>query len=70
MTPREQAIVALEGGRPDGLVPHLELVFQLSEEIFDQKGLRGEDLEGLQGARRSDMLKRNAELSFSLTAFP
>ena len=62
MTPREQAITALEGRRPDGLVPHLELVFQLTEEIFGQKRLHSEDLAGVQGAKRTDMLKRNAEL--------
>ncbi|MGD8236957.1 MAG: uroporphyrinogen decarboxylase family protein [Armatimonadota bacterium] len=62
MTPRDTAITALQGGRPDGLVPHLELVFQLTEQVFGQKGLRGEDLKDLRGPRRTDALKRNAEL--------
>lgn len=62
MTPREKAIIALEGGRPDGLVPHLELVFQLTEEVFGQRGLRGEDIKGVRGPKRAEMLKRNAAL--------
>ena len=62
MTPRQKAITALEGGRPHGLVPHLELVFQLTEEVFGQKGLRREDIEDVRGPKRTEMLKRNAEL--------
>lgn len=61
MTPRQRAIEALELRRPDGLVPHLELEFQLSEEVFGKHALRGDDLKEVSGARRQDMLKRNAE---------
>jgi uroporphyrinogen decarboxylase len=61
MTPRERAIEALELRRPPGLVPHLELEFQLSQEVFGQPALRAEHLQGITGARRQDLLKRNAE---------
>ena len=61
MTPRERAVAALELRQPDGLVPHLELEFQLSEEVFGTHALRGDDLKEVTGARRQDMLKRNAE---------
>lgn len=33
-TPRENFITALEGGTPEGLVPHFELVFYLTMEAF------------------------------------
>jgi len=33
-TPRENFITALEGGTPEGLVPHFELVFFLTMEAF------------------------------------
>jgi len=61
MTPRERAIAALRREKPEGLVPHLELEFQLSEEIFGFPALRREHLDGVGGARRQDLLKRNAE---------
>ena len=62
MTPRERLIEALEGRKPDGIVPHLELEFQLCDDVFGQVALRAEHLEGVSGSRRKDMLKRNAEL--------
>ncbi len=62
MTPREQFFLALERKRPEGLVPHLELEFQLSEEMFGRPCLYARDLEGKTGAARSDLLKHNAEL--------
>ena len=40
MTPRQQAIAALNKQKPEGPVPHLELEFQLSEEIFGSRGAR------------------------------
>jgi len=63
MTPREAAIAALKGQRPDALVPHLELEFQLAEELWgpEKRSLRNEHLEGITGAARQDMLKRNAQ---------
>jgi len=61
MTPRERAIAALKRQPPQGKVPHLELEFQLSEEIFGFPALRHEHLEGVTGVRREDMLKRNVE---------
>ncbi len=61
MTPRQRAIEALELRRPQALVPHVELEFQLSEEMFGITALRREHLEGVTGAQRQDMLKRNAE---------
>ena len=61
MTPRERALAALQRRVPDGLVPHLELEFQLSEEVFGVHALRGEDLKAVTGAKRQDLLKRNAE---------
>ncbi|MGD9518489.1 MAG: uroporphyrinogen decarboxylase family protein [Armatimonadota bacterium] len=62
MTPREAAIIALRGGRPEGLVPHMELEFQLTEEYLGLTALRREHLEGVRGVQRQDRLKRNAEL--------
>jgi len=61
MTPRQRAIAALQRQRPEGLVPHLELEFQLSEEIFGLPALRSDHLKGVTGARRQDLLKRNAD---------
>jgi uroporphyrinogen decarboxylase len=61
MTPRQQAIAVLSRQRPKGLVPHLELEFQLSEELVGVPALRAEHLQGVTGPRREDMLKRNAE---------
>lgn len=64
MTPRESLLTALKGGRPQGLVPHCELEYQISEITpgIEQRALRGSDLEGVTGTRRQDLLKRNAEM--------
>jgi uroporphyrinogen decarboxylase len=62
LTPRESAITALRGRRPDGLVPHVELEFQLTAEYLGIEALRGDRLEGVTGAARQDLLKRNAEM--------
>ena len=34
MTPREKFLMALEGRCPPGRVPHFELVFYLTMEVF------------------------------------
>jgi len=62
MTPRESMIRALRREAPEGLVPHLELEYQLTAEEFGQQALSGHSLEGLTGAARDDALKSNAEL--------
>lgn len=62
MTPREALAAALSGGRPEGLVPHIELEFQLTEELVGVRALRREHLEGVSGTRRQEMLKRNAQM--------
>jgi uroporphyrinogen decarboxylase len=60
MTPRQRAIAALQKRKPRGLVPHLELEFQLSEQLLGFPALRAEHLKGVRGAKRQDLLKRNA----------
>lgn len=62
MTPREAMLAALRRERPDCLVPHLELEYQLTAEQFGQEALRGYHLEGLGRVARDDALKRNADL--------
>ncbi len=64
MTPRESLRVALQRGKPSGLPPHLELEYQLTEITpgIEQVALRTPMLEGVTGAARQDLLKRNAEM--------
>lgn len=64
MTPRESAIAALEMNPPRRLVPHMELEFQLCEDLFgsDAKALCREHVGDVTGTRRQDLLKRNAEM--------
>ena len=64
MTPRDAMIAALRGERPDALVPHVELEFQLTDELYGPEGqaLRDGNLQDLTGAARQDKLKRNAEM--------
>jgi uroporphyrinogen decarboxylase len=62
MTPRQFAIAALRRERPEGLVPHMELEFQLTKEVFGREALRSEHLEGVTGPRRKEMLQANAQL--------
>lgn len=63
MTPREAMIAALRRERPDALVPHMELEFQLAEQLWgpEKRSLRAEHLEGITGAARQELLKRNAQ---------
>jgi uroporphyrinogen decarboxylase len=62
VTPREAVRLALQGKRPEGLVPHMELEFQLTEELMGQTALRSEHLQGVDKRRRAELLKHNAEL--------
>ncbi len=61
MTPREKAMAALRKEKPEGLVPHFELQFQLSEELIGRPALHWEEMKEITGSRRQDLLKRNAE---------
>jgi len=61
MTPREKIIKAFNLEKPEGLVPTLELEFQLSEELFGEKLLRAEDLKDKTKVYKEDLLKKNAE---------
>jgi uroporphyrinogen decarboxylase len=62
MTPRERLRAALRFEPYDGPVPHLELEFQLAEELFGERNLRHGDYEALPAYRRRDELARNARL--------
>ncbi len=62
MTPRESLITALQGGRPDGLPPHFELVFKRCEEYYGRKRLEAADLQGIEGAERDRLLRENARM--------
>jgi uroporphyrinogen decarboxylase len=62
MTPREAMIRALRRKSTVGLVPHLELEYQLTSQEFGEAALHGGTLEGLTGSARDDALRRNAEL--------
>ena len=64
MTPRDAMIAALRGERPDALVPHVELEFQLTDELYgpENQALRDGNLQDVTGAARQDKLKRNAEM--------
>ena len=60
MTPKERAIIALEGRTPD-MVPHFELEFQLTEEYFGKEFSTREEWE--RGAsKQGDLLRRDAAL--------
>ena len=61
MTPRETAIAAFERHTSEGLVPHVELEFQLSEELVGRKALRRDDLKGASPAERDRLLHLNVE---------
>ena len=58
MTPRESLQTALRVGRPSGLVPHLELEYQLSDITpgIEQRALRWEEFKDVTGPRRQDLL--------------
>jgi uroporphyrinogen decarboxylase len=64
ITPRESLLMALTGQRPDGLVPHLELEYQLTEITpgIEQVALRDHMLKDVTGAERQERLKRNAQM--------
>lgn len=62
MTPREQLIAALRFEPYEGLVPHMELEFQLSEEMFGERTLFPGDYEAIPKPARRDALVRNARL--------
>lgn len=62
MTPKEAAIAAFELREPEGLVPHFELQFQLSEALLGEKHVSHEELSAAPAAERDRLLRRNAEL--------
>ncbi len=62
MTPRESIIEALKLRRPEGLVPHCELEFQLSQELLGKEALRAQHLEDVSEPERDRLLHQNAEM--------
>jgi len=60
MTPKQKAITALELGQPEGLVPTLELQFQLTEELFGRSYRGGWDKASEK--ERDKMFHENAQL--------
>lgn len=62
MTPRERLLAALRFEPYEGPVPHLELEFQLAEELFGERSLWPGDYQALPACRRRDELVRNAKL--------
>jgi len=62
MTPRQKAIAAFELRRSEGLVPHLELEFQLCDELVGRRELRGDDLKDVSPAERDRLLHANVAL--------
>lgn len=62
MTPRESILRALKHEAPEGLVPHIELEYQLTAEEFGMEAVSGYHLEGKAPAVADDLLKRNADL--------
>lgn len=62
MTPRESIIEALHLRRPDGLVPHCELEFQLSAELLGREALRAHHLQNASNGQRDRLLHENAEM--------
>lgn len=62
MTPRERLLAALRFEPYEGPVPHLELEFQLAEELFGERSLRADEYQRLAPHQRRDALVRNARL--------
>jgi len=62
MTPRERLISALRFEPYEGSVPHMELEFQLSEEMFGERTLFPGDYEAIPKHARRDALASNAKL--------
>lgn len=63
MTPKQRAIEALELRPPSpGLVPTLELQFQLVQEMFGREYHKGDDWKNASAQDRDRMLRENADL--------
>ena len=62
MTPEEAAIAAFELREPEGLVPHFELQFQLSQDLLGKSHVSQEALQKAPPAERERLLRENAEL--------
>jgi len=62
MTPKQKAITALELGQPEGLVPTLELQFQLTEELFGREYHVGGVWNKVTEKERDRMFHENAQL--------
>lgn len=62
MTPREAIIAAIRFEPYEGLVPHLELEFQLADEMFGEHAIRWQEFETIPKHMRRDELVRNARL--------
>ena len=62
MTPKQTAIRSLELGPPSGLVPTLELQFQLVEEMFGRSYHQGDAWKDVTAAEWDRMLYENADL--------
>lgn len=62
MTPREIILAALRFQPYDGPVPHMELEFQLSDSMFGEHTLWGNDYEAIPKHARRDALVSNARL--------
>ncbi|MFZ2655861.1 MAG: uroporphyrinogen decarboxylase family protein, partial [Victivallales bacterium] len=62
MTPREKAIAALELRASEGIVPTMDLDFQLAEEFIGKPTIMDgkEELKGLSGEGRKEKLRENA----------
>ena len=61
-TPKQNAIIALEGGIPEGLVPTFELEFQLTEELLGKNYHTGGSIQNATQKDRDWMMHGNAEL--------
>jgi uroporphyrinogen decarboxylase len=62
MTPRERILAALRFEPYEGAVPHYELEFQITEEVFGRRALRRDDVDALTPETRRDALVANAQL--------
>ena len=61
MTPKERLLAALQLREPDDIVPHWELEFQLTEEVFGLPYVGGAALAEASPAERDRMLGTNVE---------
>lgn len=62
MTPRESILAALRFEPIEGPYPHLELEFQLADEMFGEHAIRWLEFETIPKHKRRDELVRNANL--------